>query len=83
MLTVSTGNAGTDDVELGPDRADREHDPRTEIPGDVVHTVGSIHALDIARDTLIRGIADRRSASRRTGRRGERCRVSDTAPKGA
>ena len=45
------------------------------IPGDVVHTVGSIHALDIARDTLIRGIADRRSASRRTGRRGERCRV--------
>ena len=46
-----------------------------KIAGDVVHTVGSIHALDIARDTLIRGIADRRSASRRTGRWGERCRV--------
>ena len=40
------------------------------IPGDVVQTVGTIHALDIARDTLIRGIADRRSVSRRAGRPG-------------
>ncbi len=31
MLTVSTGNAVTDDVELGPAKAKREHDPRTEI----------------------------------------------------
>lgn len=75
MLTVATGDAGINDVEVGSAGADREHDPRSEIRGGVVHTVGSIHALDIARDTLIRGIADRRSASRRTGRWGERCRV--------
>jgi AcrR family transcriptional regulator len=41
------------------------------IPGDVARTVGTIHALDIARHTLIRGIANRRIVSRRKGRRAE------------
>jgi hypothetical protein len=31
MLTVSTENAVTRDVDLGPTTADRKHDPRTEI----------------------------------------------------
>jgi hypothetical protein len=42
------------------------------IPGEVVHTAGTIQALDIARHTLIRGIADRRRVSRPARRRGER-----------
>ena len=54
MLTVATGDAGIDDVEVGSAGADREHDPRSEIRGGVVHTVGSIYALDITRDTWIR-----------------------------
>ena len=71
MLTVATGDAGIDDVEVGSAGADREHDPRSEIRGGVVHTGGSSRALDITRDTWIASIADPGVVSRGAGRRGE------------